>query len=219
MMNYIYYFLYHLLWQNVVHARIVALCARLVAIDRAGTARQVNLHGIVDALVPAHEARIRVCGAPDAYHLGAHERCQVHIGAVHAEHDVETTHQHQFAMQTAHNGRRVGASGVSLLPLFKHGLFVFSASEEEDAALWHLLCEQVDHLFHLFNGIHLALMCGKGCYAYPLLPLGPIANEVCNGGKEAAIVVREDRGKLWGDGVAQLSQHIGISFKRCGYGL
>ena len=90
---------------------------------------------------------------------------------------------------------------------------------QEYPALWHLLCEQVDHLFHLFNGIHLALMCGKGCYANPLLPLGTIANDVCNGGKEAAIVVGEDRGKLWGDGIAQLGQHIGISFKRCGYGL
>ena len=60
--------LHDLLRRDVLHARIVAPGARLVAVDAARAAGQVYLHGVVGGLVPAHEACRGVCGSPHADH-------------------------------------------------------------------------------------------------------------------------------------------------------
>lgn len=89
------------LWRDVLHAGEISTHAWLVAIDAARAARQVELHGIGWVLVPSHEASVWMGGAPDAHHRCIDKRSQVHIGAVHAYHHVQVTHEDEFLGESA----------------------------------------------------------------------------------------------------------------------
>ena len=69
---------------------------RLVAIDAARTARQVDLHGMEDILIPSHKACVRMCSTPNADYRCVNQGSQVHISTIHAEHDIQMAHQVEF---------------------------------------------------------------------------------------------------------------------------
>ena len=65
-----------------------------------------------------------------------------------------------------------------------------------------------DIVNHLLKGVHLPLMSGKGCYAYPLLPQTLVPN---GSGQQAQIATLggEDGGEAHMlNGKAQLSEHL-----------
>ena len=92
LLEYVFYFFDNQFGGYILHAGKVAAHAWLVAVDAARTARQVKLYDIVGALMPSHEACVRMSGSPDAYDRSIDERSQMHIGTIHAQHDVEMTH-------------------------------------------------------------------------------------------------------------------------------
>ena len=46
--------------------------------------------------MPAHETGVWMGGSPDTYHWGIDQRCQMHVAAVHTDHQAEMTHQDEF---------------------------------------------------------------------------------------------------------------------------
>ena len=93
---FIFYLFHNQLWRDILHAGKVATHARLVAIDAAWAARHIELYGIVGTLMPAHETGVWMGGSPDTYHWGIDQRCQMHVAAVHTDHQAEMTHQDEF---------------------------------------------------------------------------------------------------------------------------
>ena len=117
---------------DVVEAGIVTASTRFVAEDRAGTARERDLHGVVLLLIPPHEAGIGMGGSPDSHHGGVDERGKVHVGGVHAHHDIEMAHEDQLFMQVV---EIVADNGTVFIirHQFSHLFFLFLSSEDEDA--------------------------------------------------------------------------------------
>ena len=199
----------------LLHAGIVAVYAGLVAVDAARTAVHVELHGVVLALPPAHEAGVGMGGAPDAHHRGGYERSQVHVGRVHRNHHIEHAHQRELLAESLDHGRCHGAAGSLLGDVVELFGLRLSASEEEYAVVGVLLGEQGDHLLHQSQWIYLALMGCKGRYAYPALVLGLVAyplRTVCR----RRFAVGIEGGEVGLDGIAQLGEHIGVVLERRG---
>lgn len=91
-----YLVFHHHFWRYVLHAGKVASHTWFVAVNAARPTRHVELYGIFWALVPSHKACVRVGGTPDAHHWRVDKRCQMHIAAIHAQHNAEMTHENQL---------------------------------------------------------------------------------------------------------------------------
>ena len=106
----------------------------LVAEDGTGTAGHVELDCIVRRLVPTHEASVGMCGAPHADNGGSHEGGQVHVGAVHAHHNVEVAHEDEFLREAVEQGGHANAVGAAFGKSADEFPFLVASAEEEDAA-------------------------------------------------------------------------------------
>lgn len=198
---------------DAVKASVIAPEARFVSVDAARPAVEVDLHGVVGVLSPSHESGQRVCGPPDAHHGCVDERGQVHVGRVHAQHDVEVAHQDQFLVEAPQRVGSVGAVFVFPRPFVHLQLLLAAPSEEEDAARGVLAYDAGNHLFRFFQGVDLSLVGREGSHANPLFesPLHPNA-----GRKEPQVAPQlfgEDGFELHLDGIAELCEHVGIVFK------
>ena len=161
------YFFNNHLRCNAVHASVVAARAQFVAIHRAGSAGQIHLDAIFCFLVPAEETGEGMCAAPNGDDPRAHQRCQMHVGGVHAEHHIQLAHQGKLASQTLLAFGRLHVV-VFTAKAFNLLAFLCSATKKKDACVFPF-AQGLDDLLHLCQRINLGGMLGKGRDAHPSL--------------------------------------------------
>ena len=188
---------------------MVATHTRNIAEHAARTARHVNLHHVVHAMVPTKEAGKRMRSAPYAHNAYAGERSQVHVDAVHAEHHVEMAHHYQLLLQRTEKHRRVHTLLISCAPCVEHFLLRLGAPEKQHTTRRMATYQLCHNLLHLLRRIDLLLVNGKRRHAYPLLEYLLLAYLLGHKAQVAA------RGREYGmkidlHRIAQAREYVGI---------
>ena len=210
--------IYDVFWCNLIQTSIVASHTWFIAIDAARAAWQVNLHGILAVLVPSHETCVRMGCAPYADHWCVHQGRQVHVGTVHAYHDVEMAHENKFLGETVQLGGGIDHFWVFLCPFVHDGCLCISATKEENAAVWISVDKFLDNFLHLFRRIDFSLVCGKGGDTYPWGSLVAwlvdnsvlILKDMWREDAQVTPFFREDGSEVEIDRVTQLGKYICI---------
>ena len=91
-------------------------------------------------------------GTPNADDRRGDERCQVHIGGIHRQHEVELANKQQFLFQTVESARDIGALRIFRGPLVELHFFGFSTAEKEDLQVVSL-AEQLNDALHALQRI------------------------------------------------------------------
>lgn len=148
----------HFLGGDGAQAGVVAKAAGLVAVLGTGAAVEGVLHRPVGVLTPAVEAAAGVGGTPKAHHRNAHAGGKMHVGRVHADHEVQLGYLFEFLVEANFSGQggRVGVTGG---PGVEGGRLFFAAKEVEAVAT--VGAEQLYQALGLLQGPYLALVLGK----------------------------------------------------------
>ena len=119
--------------------------------------------------MPAHETCVWMGSSPDAYYRSVNKRCQVHIGTIHAHHNVQMTNQDEFLFQSVKMRRSVNELWILLSPVVHHWCFVFTSTEKEDMSVWMIVDKSLDNFFHQLYRIYFSLVCSEGSNTNPRL--------------------------------------------------
>lgn len=106
-------------------------------------------------------------GSPNTYDGSVDKRSQMHIGTIHAQHDVEVAHQNEFLLQSIEMGGSIYNLLILFCPFIHYRGFILTTSEKEDVAVWMIVDKLLDNFFHQLYGVNLAFVSCKWGYTYP----------------------------------------------------
>lgn len=95
-------------------------------------------------------------GSPNTYDGSVDKRSQMHIGTIHAQHDVEVAHQNEFLLQSIEMGGSIYNLLILFCPFIHYRGFILTTSEKEDVAVWMIVDKLLDNFFP-------SVVWGKSC--------------------------------------------------------